>query len=157
MITIQRASAHDLDRLLPLFASYLRFYQKPVDAERIRAFLDARLVWGDSVIFIADHDAAAVGFVQLYPSFASLAQARSWILNDLFVNETARGHGVAQTLMQAARDLAVATDACELFLQTARDNAVAQRLYQRLGYQRDDEFLVYTLEVPLRGTDAASA
>ena len=146
MITLQRATADDLDRLLPLFAGYLRFYQKPVDEARLRAFLGARLVWGDSVIFLAGKDDVAVGFVQLYPSFASLAQARSWILNDLFVSESARGQGVAEMLMNAARDLALETGACELFLQTARDNHVAQRLYQRLGYQRDDEFLVYTLE-----------
>jgi hypothetical protein len=42
----------------------------------------------------------------------------------------------------------VETDACELFLQTARDNVVAQSLYRSLGWVRDDHFLVYTLDVP---------
>jgi predicted GNAT family acetyltransferase len=31
-------------------------------------------------------------------------------------------------------------------LQTARTNATAQRLYEKLGWVRDDEFLVYTLD-----------
>ena len=43
---------------------------------------------------------------------------------------------------------ASANGAAEIFLQTARDNVTAQRLYERLGYQRDDEFLVYTLGLP---------
>jgi ribosomal protein S18 acetylase RimI-like enzyme len=50
--------------------------------------------------------------------------------------------------MEAARQLAVDTGACELFLQTARDNTTAQRLYERLGYVRDDDFYVYSLGVP---------
>jgi GNAT superfamily N-acetyltransferase len=148
--TVTRATAADLDALLPLFHGYLRFYDKPVDAAKTRDFLGARLRNDESVVFLA-RDAAggeALGFVQLYPAFASLSQARSWILNDLFVAEPARGRGVSKALMEAARQLAVETDACELFLQTARDNVVAQSLYRSLGWVRDDHFLVYTLDVP---------
>lgn len=145
---LARATADDVDALLPLFAGYLRFYGKPVDEARIRDFLGARIGGQESVVFLA-RDAAtheALGFVQLYPAFASLSQARSWILNDLFVAEPARGRGVSKRLMEAARELAVQTQACELFLQTARDNVVAQSLYTSLGWVRDDHFLVYTLE-----------
>jgi GNAT superfamily N-acetyltransferase len=147
-IAVARATPADLDVLEPLFHGYLRFYGKPIDTAKVRAFLAARIGNGESVVFLArDADTGAgLGFVQLYPAFASLSQARSWILNDLFVAESARGHGVSKLLMDAARQLAVETDACELFLQTARDNAVAQSLYTSLGWVRDDHFLVYTLD-----------
>jgi GNAT superfamily N-acetyltransferase len=146
---VARATPADVDALLPLFVGYLDFYGKPRDEARARAFLAARIGNGESVVFLA-RDAAtdeALGFVQLYPAFASLSQARSWILNDLFVAQAARGRGVSKLLMDAARQLAVETDACELFLQTARDNTVAQSLYTSLGWVRDDHFLVYTLDV----------
>jgi GNAT superfamily N-acetyltransferase len=147
-IEITRATPDDVDTLLPLFAGYLRFYGKPVDETRIHDFLSGRIGYQESVVFLArDADTGeALGFVQLYPAFASLSQARSWILNDLFVAESARGRGISKLLMEAARDLAVKTQACELFLQTARDNVVAQSLYTSLGWVRDDHFLVYTLE-----------
>jgi GNAT superfamily N-acetyltransferase len=108
-VIITRAIPFDLDALLPLFAGYLRFYDKPVDEARVRAFLAARIGNGESVVFLArDADSGAgLGFVQLYPAFASLSQARSWILNDLFVAESARGRGVSKLLMDAARKLAV--------------------------------------------------
>ena len=146
--TITRATPDDVDALLPLFVGYLRFYGKPVDQTRIHDFLSARIGYQESVVFLArDADSGeALGFVQLYPAFASLSQGRSWILNDLFVAESARGRGVSRLLMEAARDLAVKTQACELFLQTARDNTVAQSLYTSLGWERDDHFLVYTLD-----------
>jgi len=145
-LTIARAGTDDLGELLPLFAGYLRFYRKPVDEARIAAFLRERLAGGESVVFLARHGAAALGFVQLYPSFASLSLARSWILNDLFVQPQARGLGVARALMLAARQLGQDTGAAELFLQTARDNTTARSLYEGLGWVRDDAFLVYTLD-----------
>ena len=110
--------------------------------------IEDRLRKQDSVIFLAWLDDAVLGSVQLYPSFVSLSLAPSWILNDLYVDPLARGRGVGEALMQAARELAIANGAAEIFLQTARDNVTAQRLYERLGYQRDDEFLVYTLGLP---------
>ena len=147
-VTITRATPDDVDALLPLFAGYLRFYGKPVDETRVHDFLSGRIGYQESVVFLARdaESGEALGFVQLYPAFASLSQGRSWILNDLFVAESARGRGVSKLLMDAARQLAVTTQACELFLQTARDNTVAQALYTSLGWVRDDHFLVYTLD-----------
>jgi GNAT superfamily N-acetyltransferase len=147
-LRIDRATVADVDDLLPLFRGYLRFYRRPDDAAPARAFLADRIGNGESVVFLARAAASgeALGFVQLYPAFASTRLARSWILNDLFVAEAARGRGVSKALMEAARQLAVDTQACEMMLQTARTNAVAQSLYASLGWVRDDEFLVYTLE-----------
>lgn len=140
-----RADLPDLDAATRLFQGYLGFYARDVPAEKSRAFIEARLRNGDSQIFLAFVDGHPAGFMQLYPSFASLSLAPSWILNDLYVDSSARGRGVGEALMQAARLLAVETGAAEIFLQTARDNETAQRLYLRQGYQRDDQFLVYTL------------
>lgn len=145
---IQRAGPAQLEPAARLFEGYLHFYRKSPSPDAIRSFIEDRLRKQDSVIFLAWLDDAAAGFVQLYPSFASLSLAPSWILNDLYVDPAARSHGVGEALMQAARELGVASGAAEIFLQTARDNATAQRLYERLGYQRDDEFLVYVLNLP---------
>ncbi len=140
------ADASQLDLLLPLFLAYLSFYGKSVAPEDARHFLSERLRLEQSTIFLAWQGEQAVGFVQLYPTYSSLSLAPSWILNDLFVAQDARGTGSAEALMAAALDLAKSTGAVELFLQTARDNHVAQKLYERLGYQRDDTFLVYCLD-----------
>ena len=147
-VQVARATSADLDDAVRLFLGYLAFYEKDVAPGDARAFIEARLRKGDSVIFLARVDGQARGFMQLYPAFASLSLAPNWILNDLFVEPSGRGHGVGTALMLAARELGLANGAAEIFLQTARTNATAQRLYEGLGYQRDDEFLVYTLSLP---------
>ena len=145
-VEIRRANAADLEAASRLFCGYLRFYGKDTPPAASRAFLAERLAQQDSVFLLAEAGGEAIGFTQLYPAFASLSLAPSWILNDLYVDPSARGHGVGEELMHAARDVALSNGAAELMLQTARTNATAQRLYEKLGWQRDDEFLVYTLD-----------
>ena len=144
-LRVERAGSAELDAAAALFQGYLRFYGKCHDQARSRAFIAARLEQRNSVFLVAWDGPRAVGFTQLYPAYASLALAPSWILNDLYVEPDARGRGVATALMDAARQLAVRSGAAEIFLQTARDNHQARALYERLGYALDGEFLVYTL------------
>jgi GNAT superfamily N-acetyltransferase len=144
-VAVRRAGVSDLDAAARLFTGYLRFYEKATPEAEARNFISQRLKRRDSWIYLASVEGSEVGFMQLYPTFASLSLAPSWILNDLFVEPEARGHGVGQALMVTARELAVVTGAAELMLQTARTNTTAQRLYEKLGWKRDDEFLVYTL------------
>jgi len=138
--------ADDLADLTRLFAGYLRFYEVPRDEADIAAFLGQRLQRGDSQLLIArDEQGVAQGFVQLYPLQSSLALEPAWLLSDLYVDETARRGGVGEALMNAARAHAEATGACGLQLETAKTNLAGQRLYERLGYVRDEQFYTYWL------------
>ncbi|CAI6029673.1 hypothetical protein COHCIP112018_00649 [Cohnella sp. JJ-181] len=68
-----------------------------------------------------------------------------WILNDLFVHNLYRRGGVAGELLEEARRYAEATGAKGLTLSTAADNAAAQRLYERAGYEKDEVYFHYEL------------
>ena len=146
-ISVRAATSGDLDLLVPLFEGYRAFYRCAPDTAGARRFLRDRLNASDSVILIAidDRTAAAIGFVQLYPTFSSLRMARALILNDLYVSEAHRRHGVARRLMDAARSFAEISGVVSLSLETAHDNAKARALYESLGYERDETFLSYAL------------
>jgi len=140
-----RAELGDVDRLVPLFDAYRKFYGQGSDPDGARVFLADRLTRGESVIFLAVVDGAAAGFTQLYPSFSSVSMKRLWILNDLFVDTGARRAGVARALLAGARAWAVETDAKGLTLSTEVSNESAQHLYEPCGWTRDSEFLHYHL------------
>lgn len=149
-MTVSAAITADLADLTRLFAGYLRFYQVPRDEADIAAFLEQRLQRRDSQLLIArDEQGAAQGFVQLYPFQSSLALEPAWLLSDLYVDENARRSGIGEALMNAARAFAEAAGACGLQLETAKTNLAGQRLYERLGYVRDEQFFTYWLS--LRG------
>ena len=120
---------------------------RPSSIDAARRFLSDRLKNDESVIFaaqLAETD-ALVGFTQLYPTFSSVRMRRVWTLNDVFVAESVRGHGVARALMEAAQAFATSTGAVALELATERDNTVAQALYDSLEYERVEEYLHFTL------------
>src|SRR5258706_5078788 len=98
-ITVSEAKPDDLDMVAELFDAYRMFYRQPTDLAAARAFLQERFRRRDAIIFIAYRDGVPAGFTQLYPSLSSVSMAPIWILNDLFVNAAARGHGVGRRLM----------------------------------------------------------
>jgi ribosomal protein S18 acetylase RimI-like enzyme len=144
-VEIRRAGVSDLHLLAPLFDHYRQFYHQPADLAVARQYLAARLEREESVVFLAASDTVGYGFVQLYPSFCSVAAQPIWILYDLFVAPAARGRGHGRHLMEAARSFASETGAQRLVLSTADDNSTAQALYESLGYRRDTVFRHYEL------------
>jgi GNAT superfamily N-acetyltransferase len=144
-LRIVRATAADVDRIVPLFDAYRQFYKQKSDVAGAHAFISDRLQRDESVIFLAFDGDQAVGFVQLYPCFSSTAMKRMWILNDLFVTPEARRGGAAKALMERARQWAVETKADSLWLETAVDNYPAQRLYESLGWKRDNDYFRYLM------------
>ena len=135
--TIRRATPDDLDALAPLFDAYRRFYAQPGDIPRARAYLAERMQLGESAVLIAHRGDAAVGFTQLYPIFSSVRTKRTWLLNDLYVDEGARRHGVARALLDAAAGFAREQGAAGLMLETMADNAPARALYRAAGWHED--------------------
>jgi ribosomal protein S18 acetylase RimI-like enzyme len=143
-VQVRRLSADDAGAAARLFALYREFYGMGFDEALAERFLRERLEREESVVLIAEIDERPVGFTQLYPGFSSVSAAPAWVLNDLYVLDSARGQGVADALMEHAEGAARAAGAVALSLQTARDNHVAQRVYERQGYTPDDTFVSYT-------------
>ena len=145
-IRIVEADVSHTDRIAPLFDQYRVFYKQPSDLELAARFIRDRLSAGDSTIYLAVNAADQdVGFVQLYPTFSSVAARSTWILNDLFVLPELRGEGIGRVLLERSRQLAIDTGARGLTLSTARDNARAQGLYESFGFKRDTHFYQYFL------------
>jgi ribosomal protein S18 acetylase RimI-like enzyme len=147
-ISIRPAAPPDLDQLVPLFDGYRQFYGKSSDPTLARRFLGDRLTEKDSLVLIAEEpDRSAIGFAQLYPTFSSVRAARIFILNDLFVLPAARGRGAGSRLLESAAAVARASGAVRLKLSTAITNVSAQRLYEAMGWKRDEEFYEYGLSL----------
>lgn len=141
---IRRAERRDLLQLTLLFNNYRKFYKQPQDLEACKTFIKRRIENNDSYIFVASRKSQLIGFVQLYPSFSSVAMEKLYILNDLFVLENARRHSVADKLLQRAEEFANNNQACRLVLETHKDNLGAQNLYVKRGWKKDFKSFHFT-------------
>ncbi len=137
-IRTKRAAMEDIDAVVPLFDAYRGFYGQPSDPPRARDWLQARMQANESVVLLAEAEGKPVGFVQLYPMFSSVGTARTWILNDLYVDAAARRGGVARTLLDAAAGFARDDGARSIVLETTRDNGPARALYRDAGWNEDE-------------------
>lgn len=148
-VSVRRATAQDIGAVAGLFDLYRMFYNRPSDLQTCHRFIQARISASESTIFLAldEEDATPLGFTQLYPTFCSVEASRIFVLYDLFVVDTARGRGVGLTLMESAEHFARSEGAGRIDLETHHSNQRAQRLYESLGYTRDQEFYKYSLEL----------
>lgn len=143
---IKKAGIEDVKIIAPLFDAYRVFYQQKTDIEAAASFLSERLSKNESTIFIEFINETAVGFTQLYPVFSSVSLKPAWLLNDLYVAEKARKQGVANALLNKAKEFGIEKNAKWLLLETAFDNYNAQALYEQNGWiKQTDLFYQFAL------------
>ena len=146
-VTVRLAVSSDLDQLAYLFDQYRQFYECPPDLSAAKNWIAENFERGRSTIFAADDGHQLAGFTQLYPALCSVDLVEYFVLYDLFVAPSARRQGIARALMNAASEWAEAQGAARLDLETARDNYPGQALYRDLGYELDDVFLKFSLDL----------
>lgn len=97
-----------------------------------------------SVLFIARVENQIVGSLTL-ATFRIPTGIRAWI-EDVVVDESARGHGVGEALNRAALDEAKCRGAITVELTSRPSREAANRLYLRLGFVlRETNVYRYTL------------
>lgn len=97
-----------------------------------------------SDVFIARVDGNIVGSLTLV-TFRIPTGIRAWI-EDVVVDESARGHGVGEALNQAAIGEARQKGAVTIDLTSRPSREAANRLYQRIGFvQRDTNVYRFSL------------
>ena len=133
-----------LEQIAPLFDAYRVFYGQNSDVTSAKEFLRQRLLLRETVLFMALEDEAPLGFTQLFPSFTSVGMQRLWILNDLYVVAEARGQRIGERLIERALEHAKQSGATGVVLETAHTNTSGQKLYERMGFVREDlEYRTY--------------
>jgi len=142
---IKEATVEDSEKIGEVFDLYRQFYKKDPNKIVSIEYIKQRLTNKESTIFFVEEDNVCIGIVQLYVTFDSLELSKKIILYDLFVRSEYRKKGIGAMLMDASKDFAKNNGITGIELSTAISNGTAQRLYESLGYERDNEFYNYYL------------
>ena len=150
---IEIVTEADLSDLLPLMRGYCDFYEVDPSDDALLAMSRTLIAdperEGLQLIARAD-DGRAIGFATIFWTWSTLSASRIAVMNDIFVSEDARGSGAADKLIEACAERCRERGITELDWSTAHDNHRAQKLYDRVGAQRDARWLDYSLAVPPR-------
>ncbi|MFM7083162.1 MAG: GNAT family N-acetyltransferase [Actinomycetota bacterium] len=115
-------------RLIPQLSSS----SKPITREELNEIIDGE----STVLFAARSDGEIVGLLTL-AVFRIPTALRAWI-EDVVVDERARGKGVGEALNQAALAEAKRRGAKTVDLTSRPSREAANRLYRRIGFGRRD-------------------
>lgn len=147
-VEIAPIASEEFEELLPLIAAYQRFYEvAEIDDDRNRGFFRRFLAPSeDGLLLGARREGQLLGYACLYWHFSSLEATECVLMNDLFVDESARGQRVGRALIEASADVARERGVPFVEWSTAPDNKTAQRLYDSTGAERS-EWFSYELRV----------
>ena len=133
---IRRFQPDDRAQWRTLWRGYLDFYEAAVEEAA------TELVWrrlldpaGPIRGFCADEDGRLLGLTHYLFHPVTWSAGPRCYLEDLFTAKEARGRGVGEALIRAVYADADAHEADQVYWLTARDNARAQRLYDRVARQ----------------------
>ena len=148
MSAVSTVGEADLGELLPLMRGYADFYAVTPTDEALLSLSRALIAdpVNEGMQFLArDGDGRAIGFATVYWLWSTTSATRIGLMNDLFVAPEGRGSGAAEALIERCREACRERGASKLTWQTAKDNARALAVYDRIGGKRE-EWLDYSLD-----------
>lgn len=100
-------------------------------------FLATQLDQKDALVLVAEMESRVVGYIfaGLEPMSWKDLRAPCGYIHDVYVDETARGHGVGEKLVTAALAWCKESGMERTVLSSAARNETAQRFFARLGFR----------------------
>ncbi|MGB0835348.1 MAG: GNAT family N-acetyltransferase [Psychrobium sp.] len=144
-MTLVLAELRHIDAVVPVMDEYRAFCGFESKGSETQQFLQQIIANQQSKLFLAvdEQTQQVMGFVNLYPSFSTLALKPIWILNDLAVSSRFRGRGLAKELIDGALEFAKLSGAIRVELKTEVTNTRAQALYKSLDFNIDNDNVYY--------------
>ena len=136
-MNVWRADLHEAEAVGRLLAGFRNHYGRDWPSDNaILATVERLIEQPDTEFLLASADAGSppAGVCQLrYRLSVWMAAPDCW-LEDLFVEEAARGGGLGAGLVEAALERARERGCRRVELDTSEDNAAALALYHRFGF-----------------------
>ena len=148
-VVIRPAQAEDAATLLRLIRELAEFEKL---AHEVRASEADLIREGFGAVpryeaLLAELDGSAVGFALFFHNYSTFTGRAGLYLEDIFITETARGHGIGRKMMARLAAIAVERNCARLDLWVLNWNP-ARRFYDMLGMRQMSDWLPYRLDGP---------
>lgn len=137
-VTIRTAVRADVPEVLRMVRALAIYEREPDAVQATEATLTDVMFDGDGTVraFIAELDGRAVGLALWFLNFSTWTSTQGLYLEDLFVDDAARGHGVGRLLMQALAREARDRGCARMDWAVLDWNQAAMDFYGHLGGRR---------------------
>ena len=150
MKLVRPAVPEDAATIVRLVRSLAVYEEEPVETVKLTEADVVRDGFGDSPRFealLAELDGVPVGFALFFHNYSTWQGSPGLYLEDLYVEESARGHGLGLDLMVELARIAEERGCARLELSVLDWNPTRD-FYHRLGFDHLDEWVAYRLDTP---------
>ncbi len=97
-------------------------------------------------VLIAEMDGTAVGFALFFHNFSTFIGKAGIYLEDIYVDQDARGNGIGRALFKRLGEIAIERDCGRMEWSVLDWNSPAINFYRKLGAEGMEEWTVYRLD-----------
>ena len=140
---IHLAGEDDLDRVVSLVAAFLEEQGFALDPEQRRACI-APLLSGSPYgsVYLIGPQRAPIGYVAVTFTWSVEFGGLDAAIDEIYLRPGVRGRGIASEVLQAICKRLFQAGVMLIDLEVDRDNAAARKLYERLGFEARDTYLI---------------
>ena len=134
-VTVRRANPADVPEILRMIKALATFEREPDAVMASEDMLRRALFAVEPKVFahVAEHEGALVGLALWFLNFSTWTGRHGIYLEDLYVDDAARGLGVGRALMRALAKEAVSNGHARLDWAVLDWNEEAKAFYRRIG------------------------
>ena len=146
-IRIRAAVAQDVPLILSFIrelAAFERLSDRVTASEtELRNFMFGARVYAESII--AELNGKPAGFALFYHKFSTFVGHPGIYLEDLYVREQARGHGIGFALLTRVAQIGVQRDCQRVDWAVLDWNSTAIEFYEKIGARPESDWKIYRL------------
>ncbi|KAG8666586.1 hypothetical protein FPOAC1_011396 [Fusarium poae] len=137
----------DYDEWSRLFHAYIDFYNAKIEEDQYARTFDRIIEQKNGlqvlvVRKVCGEEKSLVGIAHFFPEQTPWSEKQILLLNDLFVDPSARGAGLGRKLTEAVADIGREMGCTRVQWVTKHDNATARKLYDTMA---ETQFVQYRM------------
>lgn len=132
---IRTATSEDVDDIATLMVAHAQYEQSIIQSEGLSQKFEKHLAAAETELrcLVVEYQQQLVGYTTFIKQFSTWDADFYIYLDCLYLDQSVRGMGIGQELMEHIRAYAKAVDCTEIQWQTPDFNKSAIRFYKRLG------------------------
>lgn len=141
----QQATPKDLIQLVPLIADFYTLENIPFDKGATLNSLEELISnpsWGYLWMIKADSD--LIGYLIVTLGYSLEFKGRDAFVDEIYLTEQYRNQGIGSQVLIFAADFCKNQGVRAFHLEVARDNERAQRVYEKLGFVKREQYFLMT-------------
>lgn len=139
------ANGNAVPALLSMTRAFYALEHISIDEQRSRKALTPLLGESDlGRVYLIALDDETIGYCVVCFGYSLEFGGRDAFIDEIFLEEAHRGKGYGKIVLEQVADEARALGVMALYLEVERNNAPAQKLYDRAGFEKREKYFLMT-------------